>query len=60
LNHNEEDDASYTRIPTLSPIPPWEEDSSDEESEDEVEHPFPEELELPQTWMSLFNGRLLI
>jgi hypothetical protein len=32
LEHNEEDDASYTSIPPLSPIPPWEEDSSDEES----------------------------
>jgi hypothetical protein len=47
LKHNEEDDASYTSIPPLSPRPPWKEDSSDEESEDEVEHPLPEELELP-------------
>jgi hypothetical protein len=47
LKHNEEDDASYTSIPSLSPRPSWEEDSSDEESEDEVERPFPEELELP-------------
>jgi hypothetical protein len=27
LEHNEEDDASYTSIPSLSPRPPWEEDS---------------------------------
>jgi hypothetical protein len=27
--------------------PPWEENSSDEESEDEVDHPFPGKLELP-------------
>jgi hypothetical protein len=30
--HNQEDDASYTSIPPLSPRSPWEEDSSDEES----------------------------
>jgi hypothetical protein len=60
MKHNEEEDASYTSIPPLSPRPPWEEDSSDEESEDEVEHFFPEELELPQTWMPLLNWRLLI
>jgi hypothetical protein len=47
LKHNEEYDSSYTSIPPLSPRPPWEEDSSDDESEDEVEHPFPGELELP-------------
>jgi hypothetical protein len=29
LKHNEEEDASYTSIPPLSPIPSWEEDSSD-------------------------------
>jgi hypothetical protein len=46
LKHNEEYDASYTSIPPLSTRPPWEEDSSDEESEDEVEHPFPGELGL--------------
>jgi hypothetical protein len=47
LKHNEEDDASYTSIPPLSRRPPWEEDYLDEESEDEVEHHFPGELELP-------------
>jgi hypothetical protein len=47
LEHNEEDDAIYTSIPPLSPRPPWEEDSSDEESEDEVDHHFPVQLELP-------------
>jgi hypothetical protein len=45
--HNEEDDDSYTSIPPLLPRPPREEDYSDEESEGEVECPFPEELELP-------------
>jgi hypothetical protein len=47
LEHNEDDDAIYTSIPPLSPRSPWEEDSSDEESEDEVDHPFPGQLELP-------------
>jgi hypothetical protein len=60
LKHNAENDASYTSIPPLSPRPSWEDDYSDEESEDEVEHPFPGELELPLAWMPLFNGRLLI
>jgi hypothetical protein len=61
FKHNEEEDASYTSITPLSPIPPWEEDSSDEESEDEVDHPLPEELDPPpKTWMPLLNGRLLI
>jgi hypothetical protein len=46
LEHNEEDDAIYTSIPPLSRRPPWEQDSSDEESEDDVDHPFPGELEL--------------
>jgi hypothetical protein len=46
LEHNEEDDDIYTSIPPLSTRPPWEEDSSDEESEDEVDHPFPGQLEL--------------
>jgi hypothetical protein len=30
LRHNGEEDASCAGIPPLSPIPPWEEDSSDE------------------------------
>jgi hypothetical protein len=47
FEHNEEDDDMYTSIPPLSPIPPWEEYYSDEESEDEVDRPFPGELELP-------------
>jgi hypothetical protein len=34
-------------MPPLSPIPIWEEDSSDEKSECEDEHPLPEEVELP-------------
>jgi hypothetical protein len=31
----------------MSPITPWEVDSSDKESEYEGDHPFPEDLELP-------------
>jgi hypothetical protein len=31
-------------MPPLSPIPTWEEDSSDEESEGEDEHPLTEEV----------------
>jgi hypothetical protein len=44
----------------LSPIPLWEECYSDDESEDKGDYSLPEELELPQTWMSLLNWRLLI
>jgi hypothetical protein len=47
LEHTEEDDAIYTSIPPLSPIPPLEEDSSYEESDDEVDHIFPFEWEAP-------------
>jgi hypothetical protein len=49
-----------TSMPPLSPIPPWEKDSSDEESEGEGDHPIPEELSSPQTWIHILNGRLLI
>jgi hypothetical protein len=38
---NEEDDGIYTSIPPLSPITPWEEGSSDDESEGEVDYPSP-------------------
>jgi hypothetical protein len=31
----------------MSPRPPWEEESSDEESEGEVDNPSPEHLDLP-------------
>jgi hypothetical protein len=58
LEHNEEDDATYKITPHPSPRKPWEGDCSDEESEDEVDHPFPGEFELPP--MPLLNGRLLI
>jgi hypothetical protein len=47
LEQNEEDDTIYTNIPPLSHITPWEDHSSDEESEDEVYHLFPGQLELP-------------
>jgi hypothetical protein len=55
LKHNGEGDASYTSIPPLSPRPLWEEDSSDEASEDEVDHPFPEELERPPNMYAPFE-----
>jgi hypothetical protein len=60
LGENREEYTSRAGMPPLSPRPIWEEDSSDEESEGEDEHPLPEEVELPQTWMHLLNGRLLI
>jgi hypothetical protein len=60
LEPNEEDDGIYTIIPPLSPRPPWEEDSSEEESEDGVDHPSPRQLDPPLTWMPDLNGRLLI
>jgi hypothetical protein len=44
---NEEDDGIYTGPPPLSPRPPREEDSSDDESEGEVDYPSPEHLEPP-------------
>jgi hypothetical protein len=47
LIYNGEEDASCTNIPPFSPRPLWEEDFSDEESEDEGDHPLPEELEVP-------------
>jgi hypothetical protein len=57
---NEVDDGIYTSPPPLSPIPLWEEDSSDEESEGEVYYPSPEQLEPPLTWTLLLSGTLLI
>jgi hypothetical protein len=47
LRHNGEEYASFATIPPLSPIPLWEEDSSDEESEGEGNLALTEELELP-------------
>jgi hypothetical protein len=55
LRHNGEEDASFTSIPTLSPIPLWEEDSSYEESEGEVDQPLSEELELPPNMDARFE-----
>jgi hypothetical protein len=47
LEPNEEDDGIYTSLPTMSPRPRWEEDSSEEESEDGVDHPSPGQLDPP-------------
>jgi hypothetical protein len=47
LEPNEEDDGICTSIPPLSPIPPWEEDSSEDSSYDEVDYPSPGHLEPP-------------
>jgi hypothetical protein len=58
LKHNEECDASYKIVPPLAPRPPWEEDSSDEESEDEVDHPVPGELELPPDMDAPFESEV--
>jgi hypothetical protein len=44
---NEEDDGIYTCSPPLSYRSPWEEDSSDDESDVEADYPSPEHLELP-------------
>jgi hypothetical protein len=61
LGYNREEDNSFTGSPLFSPIPLWEEDSSDEESEGECDHPLQEEVDPPtHTWMHLLNGRLLI
>jgi hypothetical protein len=57
---NEEDDGIYTNPPPLSPRPPWEEDSSDDESEGEVYYPSPEQLELPLTFTLHLSRTLLI
>jgi hypothetical protein len=46
--------------PPLSPRPPWEEDSSDDESDSEFVYPSSEHLELPLTWTPLLNGTLLL
>jgi hypothetical protein len=42
-------------MPHLSPRPLWEEDSSDEESEGEDDHPLPEEEELPPNMDKTFE-----
>jgi hypothetical protein len=47
LVDNREEDPSLAGMPLLSPIPLWEEYSSDEESEGEDDHPLLEEVELP-------------
>jgi hypothetical protein len=49
MEPNDEDDGISIGPPPLSPRPPWEEDSSDEESEDEFDYPSSEHLELPLT-----------
>jgi hypothetical protein len=41
LEPNEEDDGICTSIPPMSPIPPWEEESSEEEREGKVDYPSP-------------------
>jgi hypothetical protein len=55
LEPNEVDDGIYTSIPPLSPIPPWEEDFSEDESEDGVYHPSPGHLELPHNMDAPFE-----
>jgi hypothetical protein len=44
-------------MPPLSPIPIWEDDSSDEESEGEDEHPLPEEVEVPPNMDAPFDWK---
>jgi hypothetical protein len=47
MEPNDEDDGISIGPPPLSPRPPWEEDSSDDESESEFDYPSSEHLELP-------------
>jgi hypothetical protein len=47
IEPNCEDDGISIGPPTLSPKPPWEDDSSDEEPEGEFDYPSSEHLELP-------------
>jgi hypothetical protein len=57
---NKEDDGIYASPPPLSPIPPWEEDSSDEESEGEVDYTSQNSWNSPLTWTLHLSGRILI
>jgi hypothetical protein len=47
LEPNDDHDFVSIGPPTLSPRPPWEEDSSDDESDSEFVYPSSEHLELP-------------
>jgi hypothetical protein len=47
MEPNDKDDGISIGPPPLSPRPPWEEDSSDDESEGEFDYPSSEHLELP-------------
>jgi hypothetical protein len=60
METNEEYDGISIGPPPLSPRPPWEEDSSYDESEGEFDYPSPEQLEPPLTWTLHLNSTLLI
>jgi hypothetical protein len=60
FGENREEDTSIAGMPPFLTRPIREEDYSDEESEGEDEYLLGEEVESPQTWMYLLNGRLLI
>jgi hypothetical protein len=47
MEPDDKDDGISIGPPLLSPTPPWEEDSSDDESEGEFDYPSSEHLELP-------------
>jgi hypothetical protein len=60
LEPNDGQDFVYIGPPPLSTRPPWEEDSSDDESDSVFFNPSSEHLELPLTWAPLLNGTLMI
>jgi hypothetical protein len=57
FGENREEDTSIAGMPPFSTRPIWEEDSSDEESECEDEHPLPEEVELPPNMDAHFDWK---
>jgi hypothetical protein len=57
LGENRREETSLAGMSPLSPIPIWEENSSDEKSEGEDEHSIPEEVELPQNIDAPFESK---
>jgi hypothetical protein len=55
MEPNDEDDGISVGLPPLSPRPPWEGDSSDDESEGEFYYPSSEHLELPPSMDASFE-----
>jgi hypothetical protein len=55
LEPNDGHDCVSMGPPPLSPRPPWEEDSSDDESDSEFVYPSSGHLELPPKWDAPFE-----